>query len=47
MIEDYVITLLIALASVPCVIGGIVAWLTRPRKYYYRHDGYRWKRKRY
>lgn len=47
MIEDYAIACFITAIAVPCILGGIYAFITRPDKYYYKHDGWRWKKKRW
>lgn len=44
MIEDYTMILVCLMVGVPMIIGLIVAFLTRPRKYYYKLSGGRlWK----
>ena len=44
--EDHAIYLIIAFISIPAILGSIYAWVTRPSKYYYKHNGIRWIRKR-
>lgn len=44
--ENHAIMLIVALSVVPMLLCGIYAFLTRPSKYYYRHNGTRWIRKR-
>lgn len=46
IMENYAICLIIAFVSIPMIFGSIYAWITRPSKYYYKHDGLRWVRKR-
>lgn len=47
MIEDHAIAYIIALIAIPFLVGIVVAIIDRPSKYYYVHDGWRWKKKRY
>lgn len=47
MIETHAILLLIAIFGVPCILGLVYALITRPSKYYYKHNGYYWKRKKF
>ena len=47
MIEDVAIVCMLAVFGIPLLIGGIYAWITRPSKYYYKHNGYYWKRKNF
>ena len=44
--ENHAICLIIAMVAIPCIIGAVYAWITRPSKYYYKHNGYRWIKKR-
>lgn len=47
MIEDHAIASIIAMIGIPYLIGSIYALVTRPSKFYYVHDGLRWKKKKY
>ena len=44
--ETYAIIMLICIISVPSVLGGIFAWVSKPPKYYVKLDGY-YLRKKY
>ena len=46
MIEDHALILLIGMITIPCLIGVVVAWFTRPSKTYYRHQGGVWYQKK-
>lgn len=44
MIEDHAMLLIYLMIGVPTVVGLLVAFLTRPRRYYYKISGGRlWK----
>ena len=47
MIEDHALVLLIAMIAIPCLIGIIVDWFTRPRKTYYKSEGGVWYKKKW
>lgn len=47
MIETHAIVLMLSVFGVPLFLGSIYVWITRPSKYYYKDDGYRWKRKKF
>lgn len=44
--EDHAMILIMCLAGIPTVIGCIIAFLTRPRKTYYRFEDGVWMEKR-
>ena len=43
--ENHAIYLIVAMVAIPCIIGALYAWLTRPSKHYYKLNGYRWEKK--
>ena len=45
MIEDHAIALFVAVLVLPFIFGGIIAFLTRPTKTYYKHQDGAWHRK--
>jgi hypothetical protein len=47
MIENHVVYLIVGMIAFLFAVGVIGDLLTRQKKYYYKHDGYRWKKKRY
>lgn len=47
MLENHAIAYIILVAGIPCLACLIVEILERLPKYYYVHDGWRWKKKRY
>jgi hypothetical protein len=47
MIETGALIIFLSVLGVPLLIGLIYSFLTRPSKYYYKHDGYKWTKKRF